>query len=172
MEKAFRLIDILVKIVLIIFTSLMCFIVLWQVISRFILNNPSRWSEEVARYLMIWITFLGASVGVKTASHLGLTIFVKRYKDVRSRLAVTIFSYTCIIIFSLVLVIYGYEYMVEGQRQVAMSFKLRMSYVYACIPLSGLLMVVNASEQIASITKRYLKGEDPFYVPNALKVDI
>jgi TRAP-type C4-dicarboxylate transport system permease small subunit len=114
MEKAFRLIDILVKIVLIIFTSLMCFIVLWQVISRFILNNPSRWSEEVARYLMIWITFLGASVGVKTASHLGLTIFVKRYKDVRSRLAVTIFSYTCIIIFSLVLVIYGYEYMVEG----------------------------------------------------------
>jgi hypothetical protein len=47
----------------------------------------------------------------------------------------------------------------------AMSFKLRMSYVYACILSQRIAMVVNASEQIASITKRYLKGEILFMFP-------
>ncbi len=172
MGKLIQWIDNVIKIVLIVFTILMCFIVLWQVISRFMLNNPSRWSEEVARYFMIWITFLGASVGVKTGSHLGLTIFISKLKDIRSQMIMTILAYVCIIIFSSILVIYGWEYMIEGKRQTAMSFNVKMSVVYACIPLSGSLMIMNSIQQISYIIMKWKKGETPFSNSNTISVDI
>lgn len=49
-----------------------CLVVLWQVFTRFVLNNPSSWSEEVCRYLLIWISFIGGSLGLNNGTHMGL----------------------------------------------------------------------------------------------------
>lgn len=147
------------KYLLILLSIAMCFVVLWQVISRFILLNPSRWSEEIARYIMIWITFLAASIGITKKSHLGLTILVNSFKNDKVKLIFSIFQYSCIILFSLVLCVYGFEYALEGRNQTGMSIMMKMSVVYSVIPISGFFMVINSIENIILEIKDYKKEE-------------
>ena len=49
--------------------------VVWQVFTRYILRNPSDWTEELATYLMIWVGMLGASVALNRGAHLGIDYF-------------------------------------------------------------------------------------------------
>ncbi|NIX00358.1 MAG: TRAP transporter small permease subunit, partial [Phycisphaerae bacterium] len=46
--------------------------VTWQVITRFVLKNPSSWTEELATYLLIWVGLLGAAVALHRGAHLGI----------------------------------------------------------------------------------------------------
>ena len=148
MKKLLEFCRIIIKDVLVLLSIAMCVIVLWQVISRFIIRNPSRWSEEVARYLMIWITFLAASVGVTKRNHLGLNIVVDSIKNQKVHFFFLIFQHVCLIAFSLVLLIFGLQYTIEGSRQTGMSIMLKMSFVYSVIPISGFFMIVNSIENI------------------------
>lgn len=136
----------------------MCFVVLWQVISRFIVRNPSRWSEEVARYLMIWITFLASTIGITNKTHLGLTMAVNSIKNRKVRLSFRIFQYLCIIAFSLALFLYGLSYAIEGNNQTGMSIMIKMSLVYSVIPISGFFIIVNSIENIIEEMKTFKNG--------------
>jgi len=50
-----------------------------QVFCRYVLNYPLLWPEEVTRYSMVWLTFIGASLGVKKGSHVSFTLIVERF---------------------------------------------------------------------------------------------
>ena len=67
--------------------------VVWQVITRFALNNPSNWTEELATYLMIWVGLLGAAVALRRRAHLGIDFFTLKL-DERKRLFSEIFCFT------------------------------------------------------------------------------
>ena len=58
--------------------SAMTIIVFVQVVARFILNNALPWPEEISRYLMIWMCFLGSAIAVKRGEHIGLTLIRER----------------------------------------------------------------------------------------------
>jgi TRAP-type C4-dicarboxylate transport system permease small subunit len=155
MKRLLEICRTIIKDVLILLSMAMCVVVFWQVISRFIIKNPSRWSEEVARYLMIWITFLAASVGVTQRNHLGLNIVVDSIKNAKVHYFFIILQHVCLIAFSLVLLIYGLQYTIEGSRQTGMSIMLKMSYVYSVIPISGFFMVINSIENIVQDVKAH-----------------
>ena len=77
------------EIVVMFLMSAISVIIFVQVICRYVFNHSLYWSEEVGRYLLIWITFLGASVGVKRYSHIGIDflynkspLFIKKILDV------------------------------------------------------------------------------------------
>ncbi len=53
-------------------------VVTWQVFSRFIIQSPSSFTEELSRFLLIWIGILGAAYAYKTKAHLGLDLFVEK----------------------------------------------------------------------------------------------
>ena len=50
--------------------------VLWQVFTRFILKNPSTWTEELAVFMLIWVSLLGAAVALNRGAHLGIDYFL------------------------------------------------------------------------------------------------
>lgn len=58
-----------------IFLSMVC-VVCWSVICRYCLEIPFLQGEELARYLMIYVVFIGTSIGVKNKSHIGVDVFV------------------------------------------------------------------------------------------------
>lgn len=58
--------------------------VLWQVFARFFLKDPSSWTEELATFLLIWVTLLGSAVALGRGAHLGIDYFVLR-QDVPHR---------------------------------------------------------------------------------------
>ena len=64
--------------------------VLWGVVSRYVLGSQSRWTEEVAIYLLVWVSLLGATLAFRDRAHLGVDYFVGKLDPAARRLAAVI----------------------------------------------------------------------------------
>ena len=81
----------------------MSIITIVAVFFRYVLHSPITWSEEAARYLMIWSTLLGISIATKQKAHLGIDIFVSMAPKKIQRI-LEIFSWSMLIVMYLFLV--------------------------------------------------------------------
>jgi TRAP-type C4-dicarboxylate transport system permease small subunit len=134
--------------------------VVWQVLSRYVLTNPSSWTEELATYLMIWVGMLGASVALNRGSHLGIDYLVSKF-SVTARLKTECFVFVCIGLFSLVGMLIGGILLVSrtfelGQTSPAMH--LPMGYVYLAVPISGFFLVIYSIELFLERVATLRKG--------------
>ena len=117
--------------------------VLWQVFTRFVLRNPSSFTEEAARYMMIWVGLLGSAYASGKKSHLALDLLTARLQGGRKR-ASEIFIHSCVLVFALAVMVGGGGRLVWiqlslGQQSAALQVKL--GYVYLVVPLAGVLIV-------------------------------
>lgn len=116
--------------------------VLWQVASRYLLNDPSAFTDELARYLLIWVGLLGAAYATGKQMHVSIDLLsskmgpeqLERHKRV-IRIIILFFAICVLIIGGIRLV---YITFVLGQTSSAMQISL--GYVYMALPLSGLLI--------------------------------
>ena len=117
--------------------------VLWQVITRFIFANPSSFTGELARFLLIWLGLLGACYASGKKMHLAIDIVPDRMQG-KKRAAVMIFIQGVVFLFALFVMVIG------GTRLVAMTFALqqvsaalgiKLGYVYLVLPISGILIM-------------------------------
>ncbi|MCF4101060.1 TRAP transporter small permease [Gillisia sp. M10.2A] len=129
--------------------------VLWQVFSRYVLHSPSSVTEELARYLLIWIGILGAAYAAGQQDHLAINLLEERLdKQNRKRLRIGIdlliifFCVTVLIIGGGNLVYVNYDL---GQSSAALEIPLYI--VYAVIPLSGILIIAYKSNEILNPEK-------------------
>ena len=133
----------ILEIFLIILMSTIVVDVSWQVFTRFILQDPSSFTEELAGFLLIWIGLLGASYAVYTKAHLGIDIIGRKLNsDSRRNLDVVI--YTIVILFSLFILVIGGWRLVNitfTLNQISPAMGLPMGYVYLVLPLTGLLII-------------------------------
>ncbi|MCR5370785.1 MAG: TRAP transporter small permease [Clostridium sp.] len=121
----------------------MTLVVLWQVISRFVLQSPSVWSEEVARYCMVWIAMLGSAMAMKRKMHMSLTLVTDRIKNDYLHLAVSVFDMLCCLAVSVLLIIYGYKFMLSGLTKQTASLKVSMFWAYAAVPVGAVFFAYN-----------------------------
>lgn len=143
MQKLTRIIDKSLSWFLVILMIIMVATVSWQVATRYLLNSPSSYTEELASYLLIWISLLGAAYALRLRAHLGIDIMVRRFRAQRRRAAQR-FAYGTIIVFSLVGLIFGggwLVYVTLDLNQLSAAFQLPIGYVYTVIPLSGLITI-------------------------------
>lgn len=123
--------------------SIMVVNVLWQVFSRFILNVPSAFTEELARYLMIWLGVLGAAYVSGQNAHVAIDILPSKFSDkAQQRLKYVVRA--VIISFALFALVIGgarlvYITYVLDQNSPALGMPL--AFVYAVLPISGLLII-------------------------------
>jgi TRAP-type C4-dicarboxylate transport system permease small subunit len=125
---------ILATAVLIMFVVICC-----QVLFRYVLHQPSPWTEELARYLFIWVSMIGAAYGVYTQAHFGFELLVKKMSP-RMQHAGHYFILLSMGILVFVLVVYGLRMVNVVSFQVTPALQLPMRYVYYSLPVSGLLM--------------------------------
>ena len=118
--------------------------VIWQVASRYLLGDPSSFTEEVARFLLLWIGLLGGAHAYRTRSHLGLNLITEKLAP-RFRHPARGLVLLVTLLFAMVVLVYG------GGRLVALTLELKqtsaslgipMGYVYLVLPLSGLLIAL------------------------------
>jgi len=146
MDRVIRTLDAVLKNVLITLMVGLVAAVSWQVISRYVFSSPSSWTEEVARFLMIWIGLLGAAYAFRTRVHLGLDLIPKKLTG-QSATALKLFTLAVIALFSITVLIIG------GGKLVALTWELKqysavlglpIAYVYSVIPAAGLLICIYA----------------------------
>lgn len=136
-------IDSLLGKTLVLIMSIMVVNVLWQVFTRYVTGNPSSFTDELARYLMIWIGVLGAAYVSGRNLHVAIDILPTRSNaKTQKRLRV--------IVTSLVILFVLFAFVIGGSRLVYISYilgqqspalQLPLSVVYIIIPISGLLIM-------------------------------
>ncbi|WP_036145576.1 TRAP transporter small permease [Maribacter sp. Hel_I_7] len=128
---------------LVLIMSIMVINVLWQVFTRYVTGNPSSFTDELARYLMIWIGVLGAAYVSGRNLHVAIDILpLRQNKKTQKRLKVMVT--VLIILFVLFAFVIGgsrlvYISYVLGQQSPALQVPLAL--VYIIIPISGLLIM-------------------------------
>lgn len=128
---------------LVIIMAVMVLNVLWQVASRFILGSPSSFTDELARYLMIWVGILGAAYVSGRNMHVAIDVLPTRLSPPMQKRLMFIVRVLIILFCLLAMVIGGsrlvYITYVLGQNSPALQVPLAV--VYAVIPISGLLII-------------------------------
>lgn len=127
--------------------AVMVVVVFAQVIFRFVLEAPLPWSEEVARYTMVWITFLGAALAIEKLAHPKVEVFVNLL-PIRIRVPVHILAILLSCVFYLIIVYYGSQFVTSSIMQPSAVMRIPMGYVYTVIPVSGLLLILNSLSEI------------------------
>lgn len=146
MRKLVEFLDAILKNVLIVLMAAMVIAVSWQVISRYVFSSPSSWTEEVARFLMIWIGVLGAAYAFRTGVHLGLDILPKKLTG-RSAELLKQFTAFVIVLFSVTVLVIGGGSLVSltwELRQYSAVLGLPIAFVYSVIPTAGVLICIYA----------------------------
>ena len=121
--------------------TILVLVVLIAVFFRYVLDDSLSWSEEVARYLCVWVGFIGASVALNRRVHIGVEFFVDRLPAPlkrRVKLAVEF------VILGLLLFItyFGIELVVFQIPQRSSALLISMAWPYASVPVGTALMIV------------------------------
>lgn len=128
---------------LVLIMAVMVLNVLWQVASRFLLGSPSSFTDELARYLMIWIGILGAAYISGRNLHVAIDVLPSKFSQPTQNTLILIVRMLIILFCLLVMVIGGvklvYITYVLGQNSPALQVPL--ATVYIVIPISGLLII-------------------------------
>lgn len=136
-----------------IFLVIMVIIIFVQIVSRILIQSSFPWTEELARYLMIWLTFLGASFSFQYGAHIGVEILTSKVPKKVAAFFQVIAALFCIFLFVL-LVVKGYELVGKSTMQTSPALSIPMNYVYMIIPISGILMILN----VIDVTIKNLLG--------------
>ncbi|HOM99310.1 MAG TPA: TRAP transporter small permease [Acidobacteriota bacterium] len=124
---------------LVLLMGIMVLNVLWQVWTRFVLRHPSSYTEELARYLLIWLGLLGAAYGVGRRVHLSIDLVPTRLPG-RHRLRLELLIELLVFLFAVSVLVVGGARLVSMTLflgQVSAALQVKLGYVYLAIPLSG-----------------------------------
>ena len=130
--------------------------VTWQVFTRFVLKNPSSFTEELAGFLLIWIGLLGASYTYYKKAHLGIDCFTASVTGVK-KIVAEITVAVVVLLFALSVLVIGGMHLVTitfTLRQISPSMKIPMGYVYLVLPLTGVLFMYYSVVSIVETVKR------------------
>jgi TRAP-type C4-dicarboxylate transport system permease small subunit len=125
--------------------------VLWGVVSRYLLGSQSRWTDELATALLIWVSLLGAALAFGEKRHLGVDYFQKKLHPAAQRWGVGL-TFVLVFLFACGVMIYGGLVMVAGaleKEQLLPALGWYKGYVYLALPISGLFVVLYAIEGLA-----------------------
>ena len=147
MERTRKALDKSLGWALVILMAAAVFNVIWQVFTRYLLASPNSFTEELARFLLIWIAFLGAALAVGKRLHLAIDLLPSRLRG-RMRHLTVIAIDGCVLLFAFFVLVLGGAQLVRLQLmlgQTSAALNVPMGYVYGVVPLSGLLITVYAA---------------------------
>lgn len=137
-------------------------VVTWQVISRYLLRSPSSYTEEIARFMLIWIGLLGAAYAYRVKMHLGLDLLTAKLAGV-PRLWAELFSAICVGIFSVIVMIVGGVQLVSlvwELKQSSAALGIQMAFIYSVIPLTGAIITLYAVDAALESIVQHKKQQE------------
>jgi TRAP-type C4-dicarboxylate transport system permease small subunit len=137
---------------LVLITTVVC----WQVFSRYILSSPSSFTEELARFLLIWLTLLGAAYAYRHKVHLGLDMIYSQANQTQQKIMYCIIHFS-VGAFALCVMLIGGWSLVNMTSKLGQSspvMGIDISFVYMVVPLSGLLILIYAIHALLNLPSK------------------
>ena len=141
MKAIVRFLDALLKLGVIVTTSIMMIACALQVFSRYVLPYPLSWTEEVARYAFIWWSFLGAAYVVRLNGHLGMDVLVNILPQ-RIGVLLQRFVFIITLAFMIIVTIEGVRIVQVQSGQSGVMVPISMGWIYGVVPFTGFIMVL------------------------------
>lgn len=133
-----KVLDVLAGVSFLAMVALTC----WQVFTRYLLKNPSSWSEELVSYLFAWMSLFGASIVVGERGHMNIPILVEKMGD-GARKLLAIFAEVVAFAFSAVILVYGGIQITSlAMGQMTSSLGVPIGVFYIVLPVSGVINLV------------------------------
>jgi TRAP-type C4-dicarboxylate transport system permease small subunit len=137
------------KIVLMVLAGGIVATTLLQILARFVLMVSIPWTDELARYFMIWASFVGLGVAYRKRELICVAFFREKLPPHLLKVALLVSDLLCSV-FAIVIVIYGFKLCLLNAGQVSPSMRISLGIVYAIIPLGCLLFLLFAFESVFS----------------------
>ena len=153
MDTIFKKINKFIEIFLVIIFALLVFDVLWQVFSRYVLNTSFAFTEEFARFALIWLSILGAAYLNAKREHLSMDFLYQKF-SVKMQKKVAVLIEVLIFLFALVIMVIGgfnLVYTTLHLEQLSGTLRIPLGYIYAILPFSGLLIMYFSVYHISKI---------------------
>ena len=145
-----RIMNVLAGVSLIAMTALTC----WQVFTRYILNNPSTWSEELVGYLFAWASLFGASLITGERGHMNIPVVVE-LMPAKAQKFFAVFGEVIAMLFSAIILIYGgYKITLLAMGQMTSSLGIAVGVFYIAMPVCGVINILYTVLNIYDICKK------------------
>ncbi|WP_319560222.1 TRAP transporter small permease [Marispirochaeta sp.] len=161
LRKAFSVLNKIIEVTSVVILVLVSLVVFYSVLLRYVFKSPLAWSEEVARYMFIWMVFLGFSIAEKSGDHFRIEVFIEMVTP-KVRLIIEIFLNILIFYALFVLFQEGMNYYQQGKSGLSTILEMPLNLIYIALPISMVLTFMNridtAQKQIRALLSQ-IKGE-------------
>jgi TRAP-type C4-dicarboxylate transport system permease small subunit len=140
-DRVLEWITTVVKWVMVSMTIVIFIITTYTVFTRYLLNIVPSWSEEIPRYLLVWITYLGAGLAIKFKEHISLDVFFN-LMPLRARQVGHFFLNGLVAIVAVIMVVYGIGLVNHFGEDLMESIPVTNFWLYLAMPVSGTLMLL------------------------------
>jgi len=131
----------------------------WQVFTRYVLKNPSTWSEELVSYLFAWASLLGAALVTGERGHMNIPILVEKC-SIAGQKALNCLCEIIAFIFSAVILVYGgIQISTLAMGQMTSSLGVPIGIFYVVMPLCGVLNMIYTVVNIIEILTGKKEGK-------------
>ena len=157
-EIIFKKVNRFMEIFLVLIFGLLVLDVLWQVFSRYVLNTSFSWTEELARFSLIWLSILGAAYLNARREHLSMDFLYAKFSDANKQ-KVSILIEILIFLFALIVMVIGglnLVYITLHLDQLSGTLRIPLGYIYAIMPFSGFLILCFCVYHILKISKNQI----------------
>jgi TRAP-type C4-dicarboxylate transport system permease small subunit len=142
----------ILEVIMVTILTIMVGLVFGNVVARYAFNSAITWAEEVARFLFVWLTFVGASFGLMKGLHLGMDMVVARFSP-RTRSLIEVVNGFIILAFLGVWVVGGVHLIQANLDYMSPATGFSMGLVYLIGPLAAVLMGIEALSRLAASIK-------------------
>lgn len=134
-----RVVDAVIRWIIIGLMFVMTVIVFAQIFFRYVFNIPLGWSEELARFAFVWVSFMGASALMRVREHINVTVFTD-FMPERLKAACVLGANLCAMLCIYFFLIGGVDLTRNEWAQLAPALQIPMGWVYLAIPIAAALM--------------------------------
>ncbi|MBC6406166.1 MAG: TRAP transporter small permease [Rhodospirillales bacterium] len=121
--------------------------IFYEVVMRYVFNAPTFWSEALARNSMIWVVVLGLSLGIRKKDNIRVDFMVYRMPG-RLQAVLGYVRIALVAVFATIFVIYGARLALTNMTQTVTGLGIPVFWIYLCVPLSGLCMLIFLAETL------------------------
>ena len=143
--------------VLVTMFSGMVAVIFYQVIMRYVFNNSSSWSEELGKFLFVWISWLGISIGARRAEHIKIALIVDRM-PFKAAHVTNMLAEAVVVVISAITAWYAYTLVLSQSSVHFAAIKISMSWGYMAVLLGCALMCARSVYSIYTSWRQMTGG--------------